>query len=74
MSAERLSTYKQTKENKMSGYLDCPKCDKENFIEGEDFPETVCDDEDFECVHCEHEFSFGWYALLEIRDDKLRGK
>ena len=47
--------------------IDCPECGKNNDIDGEDLPDLACDDEDFECKYCEHVFSIGWYAEVELR-------
>jgi hypothetical protein len=51
--------------------INCPKCNYLNVDLGELLPPTVCDDTEFECRNCEHEFMIGWTAEVEIRDDKL---
>jgi len=47
--------------------IDCPYCDKNMELDGEDLPERACDDEDFMCRHCENVFQIGWYATAEVR-------
>lgn len=47
-------------------YIECPKCGFDNDV-SEDLPERACDDADFECFKCEHEFKIGWVAEAELR-------
>lgn len=48
--------------------IDCPDCGKNNDLDCDDLPERACDDnENYECGHCEHIFSIGWYATAELR-------
>ena len=47
--------------------FDCPYCTKTCQVDGEDLPDAVCDDELYECVHCEREMKIGWYATAEVR-------
>jgi len=47
--------------------IECPECGKSNHVDGEDLPSRACDNEEFECSHCEHVFRIGWYATVELR-------
>ena len=47
--------------------IECPECKKYNEIDGDSLPDRVCDDTDYECIYCEHIFSIGWYAEIELR-------
>ena len=47
--------------------IDCPKCEKNNEVDGEDLPERACDDAIFKCLWCDHDFSIGWFAEIELR-------
>lgn len=47
--------------------INCPECNHENEVDGDDLPIHACDSEDFECSNCEHVFSIGWYATVELR-------
>jgi len=47
--------------------IECPKCNFMNDVEGEDLPERACDDKEFECYKCEHEFKIGWFSEVELR-------
>ena len=49
--------------------VECPKCGEKHEIDGEDLPDNVCDDEEFEChnIDCMHTFKIGWYATAEVR-------
>lgn len=48
-------------------HIDCPECEHKNEVDGDDLPSHACDSEDFECGNCEHVFSIGWYATVELR-------
>jgi len=47
--------------------IDCPHCKKENDIDSDYLPDAACEDAEYQCDFCEKEFSFGWYAELELR-------
>ena len=47
--------------------IGCPECGKNMEIDGEDLPSHACDDTEYNCQHCDHEFNIGWYAVVEIR-------
>ncbi len=47
--------------------IDCPECGKNNELDSGDLADYACDSEEFECIHCEHVFSIGWYATAELR-------
>jgi|TARA_R110000851_G_scaffold188171_2_gene338137 hypothetical protein len=47
--------------------IECPKCGKDNELDGEDLPDCACDDQDYECQKCEHVFKIGWSAEAELR-------
>lgn len=47
--------------------VECPECEEENKVEGEDLPSCACDSTEFECSHCDHVFLIGWYAMVEVR-------
>jgi len=47
--------------------INCPKCDKELYVEYEDIPETASEDFEITCEHCNHEFKAGWCSDLEYR-------
>jgi len=47
--------------------IECPNCGVFNDIDGDDLPELACDENDFECRYCGHEFKIGWYATAESR-------
>lgn len=51
--------------------VECPKCEEICEVDGEDLPDCACDDEEFTCPHCEHEFTIGWYAMVEVRQDRV---
>lgn len=51
----------------MSLTFEFPSCLTECVVEGEDLPDRVCDDADYECPHCDQEMKIGWYATVEIR-------
>ena len=53
--------------------IECPKCDELQELDHDDLPDNACDDAEYECAHCEHEFVIGWTAEAEIRDGKIRG-
>lgn len=47
--------------------INCPKCDHLNKDIGESLPDRACDDAEFECEECGHEFLIGWTAEAELR-------
>lgn len=47
--------------------IDCPECDFNNEVEGDDLPEKCCDSSEFQCKRCDHIFDISWYATVEIR-------
>lgn len=48
--------------------IDCPKCEMNNELDHEDLPDKSCDDnENYECLYCEHIFAIGWVAEAELR-------
>jgi len=51
-------------------FFDCPKCNKENEIEGEDLPTDCCDTELYECQHCGIYLQVGWEASITVTIDK----
>ena len=48
-------------------YIDCPECGRNNDLDGDDLPKNSCDDEVFDCHHCDHAFKIGWCAEGELR-------
>lgn len=54
--------------------VECPKCDRDHKIDGEELSDFACDDEEFECHNeeCLHVFTIGWYATVEVRQDRLK--
>lgn len=54
--------------------IECPKCGYMQDVDGDDLPSNACDSTDFECAECKHTFIIGWYAEVEVRDDKLTDK
>lgn len=49
-------------------YIDCPECGYTNDdLDGDDLPKNSCDDIDYKCKNCEHIFSIGWVAEVELR-------
>lgn len=53
----------------MTYKIECPKCDRTNFIDSEDLPANACDDNEYECRNCGYVFKFGWYAEIELREE-----
>lgn len=53
----------------MSMDVKCPFCGNENTDLGELMPDRACDNIDYECVFCGHEFKIGWVAEVEVRCD-----
>ena len=51
--------------------IKCPACGHVSDVDGEDLPECVCDDSEYECPSCEHHMKVGWYATAEVRDTML---
>ena len=51
--------------------IECPKCEKDQELDCDDAPSDACDSKDYECRHCEHVFSIGWYATAEVRQAYL---
>ena len=53
--------------------IECPKCGRDHEIEGDILPDHTCDDVEFECYNedCFHVFTIGWYATIEVRQDRL---
>jgi len=47
--------------------IECPECKKTNEVEGDDLPANACDDIEFECSYCQHNFMIGWFADVELR-------
>lgn len=50
--------------------VECPKCEKACDV-ADDLPDCACDDAEFTCPFCEHEFSIGWYAVAEVKESGL---
>ena len=48
-------------------FIDCPKCENEMGIEGDELPDKACDDFTHECEHCKQPIKLGWYAEIETR-------
>ena len=46
--------------------LECPKCNHEQDV-SDCLSDKACDDIEYECVNCEHEFLIGWTAEAEVR-------
>ena len=47
--------------------INCPHCEKNNELDGDDLSDYACDAEDYECKYCEESFRIGWYATAELR-------
>jgi len=47
--------------------IECPFCHKKQEVDGDDLPDNACDEESYECKHCEAELNIGWYATAEVR-------
>ena len=51
--------------------VECPKCNRFQDVDHDDLPRDACDDKDFECNDCEHVFTIGWIAEVEVRQANL---
>ena len=53
--------------------IECPKCNEDHEVDGEDLPHRACDSTEFECQNpeCHHKFMIGWYAEIEVRNKML---
>lgn len=47
--------------------IECPECNEIQDIDGDDLPLRACDTSEYECLHCQHRMTIGWYAVVELR-------
>ena len=51
--------------------IECPKCDQDYIVDGQDLPSSACAAFGVHCEECGHDFKIGRYPETEIRDDGL---
>ena len=47
--------------------IDCPNCNNQQEVDGEDLPKFASHDFFVTCDHCDNVFLAGWFAELEHR-------